>query len=76
MSFLSGLFEHRGNELLAREQASFFVRDAQNGAMEMGKLLRQVADTGHPDIARLCERLLQLNGQLGNSLEQAQKSLK
>jgi len=76
MSLLSGLFEHRGNDMLVREQVSFFIRDAQNGMMEMGKLLQQIADAGHPDISRQCSRLLQLNAQVGNTLEQVQKSLK
>jgi len=76
MSLFSGLFEHRGSEMLVREQASFYIRDAQNGALEMGKLLQQVADAGHPDISQQCSRLLQLNAQVGNTLEQIQKSLK
>ena len=75
MSFLSGLFEHRGNEALSREQASFFIRDAQNETMEMGKLLQQITNAGHPDILQPCERLLQLNARVGNTLEQVQKSL-
>jgi len=73
---ISGLFEHRGSELLAREQVSFYVRDAQNGTMEMGKLLQQIASAGHPDISRECTRLLQLNDRVGDILEQVQKSLK
>ena len=76
MSLFSGLFEHRGSEMLVREQASFYIRDAQNGALEMGKLLQQVADARHPDISQQCSRLLQLNAQVGNTLEQIQKSLK
>jgi len=73
---ISGLFEHRGSELLAREQVSFYIRDAQNGTIEMGKLLQQIASAGHPDISGQCDRLLQLNAQIGNVLEKAQKSLK
>lgn len=76
MSLFSGLFEHRGSEMLVREQASFYIRDAQNGALEIGKLLQQVAAAGHPDISQQCSRLLQLNAQVGNTLEQIQKSLK
>ncbi|OPX91538.1 MAG: hypothetical protein A4E52_00471 [Pelotomaculum sp. PtaB.Bin013] len=72
----SGLFEHRASELLSREQASFFIRDAQNGTVEMGKLLQQVASAGHPDISQQCARLLQLNDQVGDILQQVQKSLK
>ncbi|BAF59145.1 MAG: hypothetical protein HPY89_06190 [Pelotomaculum sp.] len=76
MSLFSGLLEHRGSDLLAREQISFFVRDAQNSMMEMGKLLQQIADAAHPDISQQCSRLLQLNAQVGNTLEYIQKSLK
>lgn len=76
MALFSGLFEHRGSNLLVREQVSFYVRDVQNGMMEMGRLIQQIADTGHPDIAGQCSRLLQLNAQMGNALEQVQKSLK
>lgn len=76
MSLLSGLFEHRGSEMLVREQASFYIRDAQNGTMEMGKLIQQIADAGYPDISQQCSRLLQLNAQVGSTLVQVQKSLK
>lgn len=73
---ISSLFEHRGSELLAREQASFYIRDAQNGTVEMGKLLQQIAAAGHPEIAPQCDRLLQLNAQLGDVLHQVQKCLR
>lgn len=76
MAMFSGLFEHRGSDRLVREQASFFVHEAQNGAVEMGKLIQQLADAGCPDISAHCSRLLQLNAHLGNTLEQVQKSLK
>jgi hypothetical protein len=76
VSLISGLFEHRGSELLVREQVSFFIREAQGGMMEMGKLLQQVADAGYPDISGQCSRLLQLNAKVGSTLEQVQKSLK
>lgn len=76
MSLLSGLFEHRGSEMLVREQASFYIRDAQNGTMEMGKLIKQISDAGYPEISQQCSRLLQLNAQIGNALEQVQISLK
>ncbi|OPY57858.1 MAG: hypothetical protein A4E55_01337 [Pelotomaculum sp. PtaU1.Bin035] len=73
---ISGLFKHRGSELLAREQASFYVRDAQNDMLEMGKLIQQIASAGHPDISRQCSSLLQLNAQVGDILEQVRESLK
>lgn len=72
----SSLFKHRASDQLSREQASFFIRDAQNGAVEMGKLLQQVASASHPDISWQCARLLQLNNQVGDVLQQVQKSLK
>lgn len=62
--------------MLVREQASFYIRDAQNGTMEMGKLIQQIADAGYPDISQQCSRLLQLNAQVGSTLVQVQKSLK
>ncbi len=76
MSFLNGIFEHKGSDMLVWEQVSFFVREAQNGTMEMGKLIQQIADAGNPDISQQCLKLLQLNAQMGNTLEQVQKSLK
>lgn len=76
MALLFGLFGHKGSEMLVREQVSFFVREAQSGMVEMGKLLQQVADAGHTDISQQCARLLQLNAKVGNALEQVQKSLK
>ena len=75
MSLFSELFKHRGNETLMREQASFFIRDIQNSTLEMGKLIQQIADAGHPDVSQQCSRLLQLNTQMGSTLEQGQKSL-
>ncbi len=75
MSLFSELFKHRGNEALMREQALFFIRNIQNNTMEMGKLIQQVADAGHPDVSQQCSRLLQLNTQMGSTLEQIQKSL-
>ncbi len=62
--------------MLVREQVSFFIREAQNGAMEMGKLIQQMGDAGNADISEQCFRLLQLNAQMGSTLEQIQKSLK
>jgi len=75
VSFLSGLLQHRGTEMMSREQNTFFIRDAQNGLMEMGKLIQQIADTGHPDISQHCSRLLKLNSHVGNVLEHVQKSI-
>ncbi|MDD3654171.1 MAG: hypothetical protein PHO01_08325 [Desulfotomaculaceae bacterium] len=74
---ISSLFEHRGSDLLAREQASFYVRDAQKGTVEMGKLLQQIASVGsdHPELSQQYSKLLQLNGQVGESLVQAQNAL-
>ena len=72
---LAGFFESRDSEELAREQISFFIRQAQNGMMEMGRLLQQVADAGHQDIALQCSRLLQVNAMVGNALECAQRCL-
>lgn len=76
MSKFRDLFEHKGNELLMREQASYFIREAQNDTVEMGSLISQIAQSGHTDLARHCERLLYLNAHVGNTLEQVQKSLK
>lgn len=74
----SSLFEHRGSDLLAREQASFYVRDAQKGTVEMGMLLQQIASVGadHPELSQPCSKLLQLNAQVGDTLVQAQNALK
>lgn len=72
---ISGLLAHRGSELLAREQASFYLRDAQNGMVEMGQLLQQLASAGQPGISQQCNRLLQLNAQIGDVLQQVQKCL-
>lgn len=75
---ISRLFEHRGSDLLAREQASFYVRDAQKGTVEMGKLLQQIASAGagHPELPQQCAKLLQLNAQVGDTLVQVQNALK
>jgi hypothetical protein len=72
----AGLFEHRGNEMLVREQASFYIREAQNGIVEMGKLLQQISQAGHPDISDECMRLQQIGTQVGKDLELVQISLK
>ncbi len=71
----TGFFGSRDSEELAREQVSFFIRQAQSGMMEMGRLIQQVADAGHQDIASQCSRLLQVNAMVGNALECAQRSL-
>jgi len=76
MTKFRDLFEHKGNELLIREQASYFIREAQNDTMEIGSLISQIAQSGHSDLAQYCERLLYLNAHVGNTLEQVQKSLK
>jgi hypothetical protein len=76
MAWLKELFGHRGNETLVREQVSFFIRDAQNKSVEMGKLLQQAADSGQPALQQHSLRLLQLNTQVGDTLEQVQRSLK
>ncbi|NLI11861.1 MAG: hypothetical protein GX425_04390 [Peptococcaceae bacterium] len=76
MPLFAGLFEHRGNEMLVREQASFYIREAQKGMMEMGALLQQISQAGHPDIAPDCARLQQIGAQVGKALEQVQISLK
>ncbi|MFX4260624.1 hypothetical protein ACOBQJ_00305 [Pelotomaculum propionicicum] len=75
MTFIANLFTHRGSEVLVREQVSFFIRDAQNTALDIGKLIQEIINTGHPDITNQCSRLAQLNSQLGKTLEQAQKSI-
>mgnify|MGYP001030511231 CR=1 FL=1 len=75
MTLNTSLFTHRGSELLAREQVSYFIRDAQNTALDIGKLIQEITDSGHPDISHQCSRLAQLNSHLGKTLEQAQKSI-
>lgn len=76
MPLFSGLFEHRGSEILVREQASFYIREVQNSILEMGKLLKEIVDAGHSDISLQCSRLQQLNTQVGTTLEQVQKALR
>lgn len=76
MPLLAGLFQHRGNEMLMREQASFYIREAQNGMMEMGKLLQEITQAGHSDISPACSRLQQIGTEVGKALEQVQISLK
>lgn len=75
MSLISDLFSHRGSEELVREQVSFFIRDAQNALMDIGVLIQELSNSGHPDISSRCSRLAQLNEQAGKSLEQAQRSV-
>jgi hypothetical protein len=75
MALISSLFTHRGSEILVREQVSYFIRDAQNTTLDIGNLIQELTDTGHPDISNLCSRLAQLNTHLGKTLEQAQKSI-
>lgn len=75
MTLFTSLFGHRGSELLVREQVSYFIRDAQNTLLDIGNLIQEVANTGHPDISNQCSRLAQLNSHLGKTLEQAQKSI-
>lgn len=76
MSFLADLFKHKGNDALVREQISFFIRDAQNRAVEAGKLIQEIQKAGHADISPLCSELVRLNADLGQTLEQVQCSLK
>lgn len=76
MPLFAGLFEHRGNEMLVREQASFYIREAQNGILEMGALLQQIAQANHPDISDECASLQQIGTQVGKALEQVQISLR
>lgn len=76
MSLFSDLFKHKGNDALVREQASFFIRDAQNGSAEIGKLIQEIARAGHVDISQQCSQLMQLNADLGKTLERVQNSLK
>ncbi|OPX84768.1 MAG: hypothetical protein A4E53_03825 [Pelotomaculum sp. PtaB.Bin104] len=75
---ISSLFEHRGSDMLAREQASFYIHDAQKGTVEMGKLLQQIASAGasQSEFSQQCAKLLQLNAQVGENLVQAQGALK
>ena len=75
MTLFTSLFGHRGSELLVREQVSYFIRDAQNTLMDIGNLIQEIENTGHPDISNQCSRLSQLNSHLGKTLEQAQKSI-
>lgn len=75
MTLITSLFSHRGSEVLVREQVSFFIRDAQNTALDIGKLIQEITDTGHPDISNQCSNLAQLNSHLGKTLEQARKSI-
>ena len=75
VSLISSLFSHRGSEALVREQVSFFIRDAQNTLTDIGKIIDQMAGSGHPDIAGQCTRLAQLNARAVKTLEQAQKSV-
>lgn len=75
MTLFTSLFGHRGSELLVREQVSYFIRDAQNTLLDIGNLIQEVTNTGHPDISNQCSRLAQLNSHLGKTLEQAQKSI-
>lgn len=75
MSFINSLFEHRGSDILVREQLSFFIRDAQNTILDIGKLIQEISATGHPDISDQCSRLARLNAQVEKTLEQAQKSI-
>jgi hypothetical protein len=75
MTLISSLFEHRGSDILVREQVSFFIRDAQNTILDIGKLIQEITNTGHPDITNQCSMLAQLNAQVGKSLEQAQNSI-
>jgi len=76
MPLFAGLFEHRGSEMLVREQASFYIREAQNEMVEMGKLLQYIAQAGHPDTSQECLHLQQICTQVGNTLEQVQISLR
>ena len=75
MALFSSLFEHRGSEILVREQVSYFIRDAQNTILDIGNLIQEITDRGYPDISNQCSRLAQLNTQVGKILEQAQKSI-
>lgn len=75
MTLFSSLFEHRGSDILVREQVSYFIRDAQNTILDIGNLIQEITDRGHPDISSQCSRLAQLNTQVGKILEQAQKSI-
>ncbi|MFA4885172.1 MAG: hypothetical protein WC601_05280 [Desulfotomaculaceae bacterium] len=76
MPLFAGLFEHRGSEMLVREQASFYIRETQNEMVEMGKLLQNIAQAGHPDTSHECLRLQQICTQVGKTLEQVQTSLR